>query len=391
MSESHRSIETPMNVPKVSVIIPVFNVEKYLPQCLSSVLSQTLVDIEIICVNDGSTDSSLRILEAFSAKDSRFKIFSIPNSGLPAARNVGLKHIRGEYISFVDSDDWIEADMLESLHKRAIETDVDMVLFTARQFDEALQQFVPTGRYFDLGCLNASFDDTVFNHEKTGKLTLGMNVTAWSKLYKTKFIQRNQISFIEDIIFEDNPFFFSAYLRASRVTLVRKPFYIYRINRSGSLVALGDRRYFDIIRVMHLIEQIFEETNNLKYLEDFANSRIIRVVSRFNQTQAQYKNEFLSLIRTDFKQLPADQVLRLKPAALRMYKNILKATTYHEYYLRQKLGLYQDRVTRLVQTQRKRVRKLNLVNRGKRSSRLLWKRGVKPLERLFRSLQNRIG
>ena len=100
---------------RVSVIVPVYNVEKYLKQCLDSLINQTLEDIEIICVNDGSTDSSLNILEEYQNKDNRIKIISQENKGVSAARNLGLKNAKGEYLLFIYADDWVELNALEEL------------------------------------------------------------------------------------------------------------------------------------------------------------------------------------------------------------------------------------------------------------------------------------
>lgn len=110
-----------LKVVKLSVIIPVYNVEKYLKRCLDSVINQTLKDIEILCINDGSTDDSLSILEEYKSKDSRIVIISQGNKGLAATRNVGIENAKGEYLAFVDSDDWINSKFLECLYSSAKE------------------------------------------------------------------------------------------------------------------------------------------------------------------------------------------------------------------------------------------------------------------------------
>lgn len=111
---------------KVSVIIPVYNSEKYLEKCLNSLIKQTLEDIEIVCINDGSTDNSLEILNAYAKKDRRIKVLSQKNLKQGAARNNGLKIAQGEFISFVDSDDWVDFDYLEKLYNAAIDNNVNM-------------------------------------------------------------------------------------------------------------------------------------------------------------------------------------------------------------------------------------------------------------------------
>ena len=113
--------------PKVSVVVPCYNVEKYLPQCMDSIINQTLKDIEIICVNDGSTDSTLRILQKYAEKDKRIKIIDKANSGYGASMNKGFSEANGEYLGIVESDDWVEPDMFENLYNLAKSNDVDVV------------------------------------------------------------------------------------------------------------------------------------------------------------------------------------------------------------------------------------------------------------------------
>ena len=110
------------------MIIPVYNVEQYLPRCLDSIIGQTFSDLEIVCVNDGSPDNSDKILLEYAKKDPRIKIITQENGGLSAARNTGLKNISGEYVSFIDSDDWIDSDYYEQLLKLVEENDADIAM-----------------------------------------------------------------------------------------------------------------------------------------------------------------------------------------------------------------------------------------------------------------------
>ena len=121
---------------KISIIIPVYNVEDYLSQCLDSVLSQDFDDFEVICVNDGSTDNSLIILEKYAKLDSRIKIISQINGGLGSARNTGLKHANGEYVMFIDSDDYISEGSLKKIYYNAVSNNSDIVIFEFCQFGE---------------------------------------------------------------------------------------------------------------------------------------------------------------------------------------------------------------------------------------------------------------
>ena len=125
-----------MKTPHVSILIPIYNVEKYLPRCLDSLLNQTLTDIEIICVNDGSIDNSLKLLKQYQAQDNRIIIVDKKNGGLPSARNAGLDRARGEYVGFVDSDDYVEPSMFETLYKTAKKENSEVVICGAQIFPE---------------------------------------------------------------------------------------------------------------------------------------------------------------------------------------------------------------------------------------------------------------
>ena len=127
--------------PKVSVIIPVYNTEKYLRECLDSVINQTLKEIEIICVDDGSTDSSLEILKEYANKDNRFTIITQQNLHAGVARNAGLAVAKGEYVSFLDSDDWFELKILEETTKILKETDSELCCCKYRNFNELKNKF----------------------------------------------------------------------------------------------------------------------------------------------------------------------------------------------------------------------------------------------------------
>ena len=141
-------IKTELRVksPLISVIIPVFNVEEYLEECISSILRQTLTDIEIICIDDGSTDSSPDILKKYAEQDRRITVYSQDNCGLSAARNLGMRAARGRYTYFIDSDDWLERDALRDLYTRAEKDQLDLLLFDADAFadDPSLNTAVET-------------------------------------------------------------------------------------------------------------------------------------------------------------------------------------------------------------------------------------------------------
>lgn len=207
-------------MPIVSVIIPVYNVEKYLNQCLDSVLDQTLKDIEIICVNDSSTDGSLAILEEYAKRDERVTVVSQPNSGAGAARNKGLSLATGKYLSFLDSDDFFEPDMLELAYKEAEKVKADFVVFRSDQYYTDQKKFVEvswTLREKELPPYapfhHRQMTDNIF------KVFVGW---AWDKLYNREFVLQNRLQFQEQRTSNDLLFVFSGVALAKRISIVKK-------------------------------------------------------------------------------------------------------------------------------------------------------------------------
>lgn len=205
---------------KVSVIIPVYNVEKYLKQNLKSITEQTLKEIEIICVDDGSTDSSYKIIEDFAKKDSRVIPVKQKNGGAGAARNNGLRRARGKYLSFLDSDDFFEPTMLEEAYKKAEETKADFVVFNSDQYYEDSHEYKSVSwvvRYPELPPYQPfgrrAMTDNIF------KVFVGW---AWDKLYNRKWVLENDLWFQEQRTTNDMLFVFSAVAIAKRIAYVEK-------------------------------------------------------------------------------------------------------------------------------------------------------------------------
>ena len=224
-------------MPKVSVIIPVYNVEKYLRQCLDSVINQTLTDIEIICVDDGSTDSSLAILEEYASKDDRIKILKQQNAGAGVARNNGIKVATGEYLHFLDSDDWIENDTYEKLYNLIAEKQCDFVKFKSYSYDDVSQEIVD--QFFtNIGYLSEEKFNKFYNFEKDYKTLILVSDAPWSGFYNTKFIKENNIYFDNLICANDVSFYYRCLVNAKNIYISDQRFVYYRINNSTSLIGI---------------------------------------------------------------------------------------------------------------------------------------------------------
>ena len=205
---------------KVSVIVPVYNAQDYLEQCIVSILAQTLQEIEVICVDDSSTDRSLEILKKYEKEDSRMRVLTQPNSGAGAARNRGLSQASGEYLSFLDADDFFEPDMLELAYAKAKEDRADMVVFKSDQYHTDSDQFVQvawTLREKEIPPY------TPFNHRQmTDNIFKVFVGWAWDKLFSREFVEKHHLTFQEQRTSNDMLFVFSAVALAKRITIVPK-------------------------------------------------------------------------------------------------------------------------------------------------------------------------
>ena len=294
----------------LSVIIPVYNVEDYLNECLDSVTNQTLKDMEIICIDDGSTDNSPHILKEYSKKDKRIKIITKENGGQATARNLGIKEAQGEYIAFVDSDDFIEPTMFEKLYTKAKDNNLDIAMCKIATYDNQTEEIKDNVWYYMLGVFR-DFEKDIFNHNDTKEFTCNIAVTPYNKIYKNSLLKENNILFPEGLIFEDEKFFYDTYLQAKRVSIVDEFLYYYRINRKGSTVdTIKDNDFSDIVPISKLIRETFKETDNYEDYKILLSNRFIHLqLARFTQTSQKYKENFFNLLKSDLGEVLADRTI----------------------------------------------------------------------------------
>ncbi len=213
-------------MPKVSIIVPVYNVEKYLERCLQSILNQTFQDWEAICMDDGSTDSCYRILKDFAEKDNRIKVFSQKNQGLSMARNNALTYAAGEYISFLDSDDAMHPQCIEIAVKLAEKHSADMVNFQFEKSDGISYNPHP----IDVDKIKVKETRFPFRfRSKHTKYRLHFNV--WNKLFRKELI--NGLAFIPHIHFEDYPYTYAVIARKPLSLFISEPLVFYTINKTS--------------------------------------------------------------------------------------------------------------------------------------------------------------
>jgi glycosyltransferase involved in cell wall biosynthesis len=316
-----------MSPIKVSIIIPVYNKEKYLKDCLDSVTNQTLSEIEIICIDDGSTDKSLDILEEYKRKDDRIKVYSYSNHGPGFARNKGLNKAHGEYIAFIDADDWIENSTLECLYSAAKKDNSDLVLFNA------LEHY--TNKTKERSYYSHDIEKS-FNWRQYPDIVMNNYLIVCTKLHKKELIDKHDIKFSERELFEDVYFHISSIIYAESITYVNKILYHYiRLdsnNRQFSSIRTIKSSLFlstlNDIKILLANEGIYDdlEINYIKF-------KLTELKNLFYNVNYADKEKFYYKLKEDFtnNKIPKYILNQLPPDKQNFYNNIMTSKSFNEY------------------------------------------------------------
>lgn len=285
----------------ISIVIPVYNIERYLNKCLDSITNQSFKEFEVICVNDGSKDKSLEILNQYAQKDSRIKIITQENSGSGSARNKGLENAKGKYVQFLDGDDYFEPEMLEKLYYLAEKHKADIAVCSSRKVDDDGNitesrnpnsplnlNLIPINKVFNY----KDFPDDIFN--LTGTMP-------WNKLYLREMLIKNNLCFPKLTGPDDLCFVHSAIVCAERIIAIDDELINYRYNRPGSVQTYRANHTIDIIRAFLFIKEFLISKNIFNYVkkayESASNFSIRWEISLCNEEQY---NTFLNQLKTEF-------------------------------------------------------------------------------------------
>lgn len=308
--EIHRK-KTKNNMPKVSIIIPIYNVENYLKECLDSVVNQTLKDIEIICVNDGSTDNCLNILKEYANNDSRIKIIDKKNSGYGHSMNVGLDNATGEYIGIVEPDDYVETNMYEELYEIAIEKDVDIVKADFRIFlgknDKRFFSYMPLDR-------TSNFYNKITN-PKEEKDVFNLKMNTWTGIYKKEFIEKYNIRHNETAgaSYQDNGFWFQTLSQAEKIYCLNKNFYNKRFDNPNSSVN-NKAKVFCMKEEYDFIQNFLDKNEDIKklFLEIYWYKKFQNYLFTYKRIADEYKEEFALVFHNEFKEAMENKLINMK-------------------------------------------------------------------------------
>lgn len=250
-----------MSIPKISTIIPVYNASEYIKQCAETIQAQSLKEIEIIFVDDGSSDNSVEILEILAKNDSRITIIKQENQGAGTARNTGIKNATGEYFHFLDADDFLEPLAYEKLYSVAKKLDVDMVKGKSYSFDDVTNEYIPNERY-QLSSIRLNHFEKVINPTQIEMLeeVLLISVVPWNGIYKREFVLEKNIWFNNLICVNDRSFYNNMLVNSTKIAFIKNYIVHHRVNVSTSLV--GNRaKHFECHFKSY--ELIAEQSKNL--------------------------------------------------------------------------------------------------------------------------------
>lgn len=269
-------------MPKISIIVPVYNTEKYIEKCLDSLVNQTLNDIEIIVVNDGSTDNSEKLIKKYEKKyKEKIKYFVKENGGLSDCRNYGMKYAIGEFIGFVDSDDYVEKTMYEKLYNKAVETKAEFVECNVTWVYKEKEKI-----------------DTIGEIKEKKDYFINGRVMACNKIIKRQVIQENKIEFPVGLRYEDVEFYYKLVPNINKMSLIEENMYYY-IQRQNSLSNAQNEKTKDIFKILENILKYYRENNIYETYKDELEYLFIRFL---------FGSSFLRIVKIKNKKIKKDAI-----------------------------------------------------------------------------------
>lgn len=315
------------NTPKISIIVPVYNVEKFLPECLDSLINQTLKDIEIICINDASPDNSLQILKEYKKKDNRIKIIDLKeNIRQGGARNIGIKEAKGEFLAFVDSDDYVKLDMYEKLYNKAkiCNSNVAYGGYIQINYDGTETQYIP----------HKGYDIQNSTREQLVKVFVMEGISFCCGIFKKEIIIHNNLFFPEKIFYEDNVITTLLYTINGKACKIDECLYFYRRNDNSTIGKTSINKLRDRIICCDLLIKKWEEVGLYEEYREYVDYAYLTLLERTiiwsTQLNASERKEIINKILARIKSKTANKYIHLKP----LTKVLLKAKFLGIIYLK---------------------------------------------------------
>ena len=315
----------------ISVILPVYNSEKYIRKAIESVLEQTFTDFKLIIVNDGSTDNTSSIINEFD--DSRIKVINQENMGPGAARNNALRIVDSDYVMFLDSDDWYHERALEISYNEITKHDADMTFFQMINYNNGK---VYENDWFDLKTFDESFENRAFSPSETPGSIFDLSVGVCQKIYSREFLDEINAKFPEGIFFEDMPFFYYVYLKARRISIIKKHLY-YRRKHDESITHVVDEKFLDTVAAGQVLMRIFIENGWYDmYKFDLLAYKINGPRFALRDLPLKCKSPMFKLIKEDYMQIKdskyyQDFMDNLGPVKRKFFLDVIASDDYDEF------------------------------------------------------------
>ncbi|MDI9518276.1 MAG: glycosyltransferase family 2 protein [Bacillota bacterium] len=312
---------------KLSIVVPIYNIEDYLDKCLNSVLNQTFKDFECLLVIDGIKDNSYLIAEKYAGIDYRFKVIYKPNGGLSDARNVGMEHAMGEYIYFLDGDDFLYASAMEKCVNKLDETKADMVIFDVTQHN--LEQNTTE-------LLKNDFDENqTYTVDKEPTLLIKVLNAAWNKMYRKDLFIDNNLNYPIKYYYEDLGTTYRLMLKSKSIAFINEPLYNYLADRPGNITSELNMNVYHVLDMVKINLDYFKANGVYeKYYEELKFLGGINIIETLkktrNVTDAKMVDEFIDVcfyvIKRDWPEFPKCKynILRHKHDWIYANKNTLK-------------------------------------------------------------------
>ena len=321
------SVKDMFTNPKVSVIVPIHNASEFLNESISSVLKQSLKEIELLCVDMGSEDDSLDIINDFYQRDSRVRIFSQENADLGAARNKALDEACGDYIYFFGSGDYIARNTLKIFYNNAVENDSELVVSKMARIEGEELDYSNPGFDLENEFDDVDFDNFTFKYKDVKSHVLNSSFIPCNRLYKKEFLDSyDDLKFQTDAAFEDIAFHVKSMLRASRISFVAKFYYRYRLNPNPND---SPSKYLDIFEVCDNVETILRNENHFdEFTEEF---KLFKITQINNYIMSADSEEYFQRAKDEYSKINLGENHLVEEGLLKRYENVLRSDSLMEY------------------------------------------------------------
>lgn len=338
---------------KVSIVVPIYNVERYLNECVDSILSQTLKDIEVILVDDGSPDNCGKIVDEYAEKDKRIVAIHQKNSGYSAAVNRGIERASGEYVGIIESDDYIEPDMYELLYENAKKNNTDVTKGLFYFYNPTLEPSEQNKVYENPCGIDLRLAPDKAFHVTEWPHIIGFHSSIWSSIYRADFVKKIKIPETAGASYQDFPFMIEVMCKAKRISVVKKPFVHWRNEpKQGNSTSARGEKLLLMGKNTETGLKIIKKSGYYEQLkEPFYAHALWTNIGFFYRIKRQYKDTYYNHLRRIFADLAEDKSFKyefFRPEDKAAVRAIIKCKNWYAFYLCHIAGGIRRRIEKVI-------------------------------------------